>query len=87
MDNAASFAKNGALIQITTCGQEIARILCVIRQLLDAEEDVKVREDRCRMVVDTMDKSGIEEALGLRESIGSLEMVALAIGPAGVKRP
>ena len=44
------------------------RVLSVIRQVLDAEESVKVRDERVdtsgsKVVVDTMDEYGIEEAL------------------------
>jgi electron transfer flavoprotein beta subunit len=63
------------------------RILSVIRQVLDAEENVRVREERVdttgsKLVVDTMDEYGIEEALRLREKLGEIEVIALAIGPA-----
>jgi len=62
------------------------RILCVIRQVLDAEESVKVKDGSInltgsKLVVDTMDEYGIEEALRLREAIAGLEVVVLAIGP------
>lgn len=65
------------------------RILVVIRQVLDAEESVKVKEGRVdlsssKLVVDTMDEYGVEEALRLREcdSTSATEIVALAIGSA-----
>jgi electron transfer flavoprotein beta subunit len=62
------------------------RILSVIRQVLDAEESVKVREDKVdttssKVVVDTMDEYGIEEALRLREKLTDVEVIALAVGP------
>jgi electron transfer flavoprotein beta subunit len=62
------------------------RILCVIRQVLDAEESVKVKDGSInltgsKLVVDTMDEYGIEAALRLREAIAGLEVVVLAIGP------
>jgi electron transfer flavoprotein beta subunit len=62
------------------------RILAVIRQVLDAEESVKIREDKVDMsgskvVVDTMDEYGIEEALRLREQLSDVDVIALAIGP------
>ena len=63
------------------------RILAVIRQVLDAEESVKLKEgavdlSSSKLVVDTMDEYGIEQALRLRESGSGIEVVALAIGPA-----
>jgi electron transfer flavoprotein beta subunit len=65
------------------------RILVVIRQVLDAEESVKVKEGRVdlsnsKLIVDTMDEYGVEEALRLREGDpgAEVEVVALAIGPA-----
>ncbi len=62
------------------------RILTVIRQVLDAEESVKVKEQKVdltgsKLVVDTMDEYGIEESLRLREKGSEIEVVALAIGP------
>jgi electron transfer flavoprotein beta subunit len=61
------------------------RILSVIRQVLDAEENVRIREDKVdtdtsKVVVDTMDEYGIEEALRLREKLGDVEVVVLAVG-------
>jgi len=63
------------------------RILVVIRQVLDAEESIKVKEGTIdlvgsKLVVDTMDEYGVEEALRLRESSVDVEVVALAVGPA-----
>jgi electron transfer flavoprotein beta subunit len=63
------------------------RILSVIRQVLDAEESVKIREDKVettnsKVVIDTMDEYGLEEAIRLREQLGDVEVIALAIGPA-----
>jgi electron transfer flavoprotein beta subunit len=62
------------------------RILSVIRQVLDAEESVKIREDKVdtsgsKVVVDTMDEYGVEEALRLREKLSGVEVIVLAIGP------
>ncbi len=63
------------------------RILAVIRQVLDAEESVKLKEgavdlSSSKLVVDTMDEYGVEQALRLREGGTGIEVVALAIGPA-----
>jgi electron transfer flavoprotein beta subunit len=63
------------------------RILSVIRQVLDAEENVKIREDKVDMsgskvVVDTMDEYGVEEALRLREKLTDVEVIVLAVGSA-----
>ncbi len=62
------------------------RILAVIRQVLDAEESVKIKEgvvdlSGSKLVVDTMDEYGVEQALRLRETGTGIEVVALAIGP------
>ena len=62
------------------------RILTVIRQVLDAEESVKIKEgavdlSSSKLVVDTMDEYGVEQALRLREAGTGVEVVALAIGP------
>jgi electron transfer flavoprotein beta subunit len=61
------------------------RILSVIRQVFDAEESVKIREDKVDMsgsksVIDTMDEYGVEEALRLREKLSDVEVIVLAIG-------
>ncbi len=63
------------------------RILAVIRQVLDAQESVKVNEGSVnlagsKLVIDTMDEYGVEEALRLREANPGLEVVVLAVGPA-----
>ena len=63
------------------------RILAVIRQVLDAEESVKLKEgavdlSSSKLVVDTMDEYGVEQALRLRETGTGVEVVALAVGPA-----
>jgi electron transfer flavoprotein beta subunit len=62
------------------------RILTVIRQVLDAEENVKIRDGRVdlsasNVVLDAMDEYGVEQALRIREAMPSTEIVALAIGP------
>jgi len=62
------------------------RILAVIRQVLDAEETVRLRGGEVdlsssKLVVDTMDEYGVEQALRIRESGGDAEVVALAVGP------
>jgi electron transfer flavoprotein beta subunit len=62
------------------------RIMTVVRQVLDAEESVSIQNgsvalDGRKLVMDTMDEYGVEEALRLRESEAA-EVIALAIGPA-----
>jgi electron transfer flavoprotein beta subunit len=62
------------------------RILAVVRQVLDAEETVHVRDGlvdlgASKLVLDTMDEYGVEQALRLRESGSASEVVALAVGP------
>lgn len=62
------------------------RILTLIRQVLDAEESVRIRDGAVdlagsKLVVDTMDEYGVEQALQLREKGTGIEVVALAIGP------
>ena len=61
------------------------RILTYLRQVLDAEESIKIREGKVdtsvsKVVVDTMDEYGIEEALRLREHLSDVEVIVLAIG-------
>jgi electron transfer flavoprotein beta subunit len=62
------------------------RILTYLRQVLDAEESVHVSNqsvalDNSKLVMDTMDEYGVEEALRLRESGIEAEIIALAVGP------
>ncbi len=63
------------------------RVLCVIRQVLDAEESVKVKDGSInlsgsKLVIDTMDEYGVEQALRLRDGSPGLEVIVLAVGPA-----
>jgi electron transfer flavoprotein beta subunit len=63
------------------------RMLTVVRQVLDAEESVVIHDGAVslegrKLVMDTMDEYGVEEALRLREAGAEAEVVALAIGPA-----
>jgi electron transfer flavoprotein beta subunit len=62
------------------------RILAVVRQVLDAEETVHIRDGRVdlggsKLVLDTMDEYGVEQALRLREKGAASEVVVLAVGP------
>jgi electron transfer flavoprotein beta subunit len=68
-------------------GYGAMKILTLVRQVLDAEESVKLRGgivdlDSSKLVMDTMDEYGVEEALQLRESGADAEIIALAVGPA-----
>jgi electron transfer flavoprotein beta subunit len=63
------------------------RILSVIRQVLDAEESVRIKDGRVdlsssKLVIDTMDEYGVEEALRFRDATPGIEVVVLAVGPA-----
>src|ERR1700677_1671164 len=63
------------------------RILTYIRQVLDAEESVHIANNAValegsKLVMDTMDEYGVEEALRLREAGTEAEIVAVAVGPA-----
>ncbi len=63
------------------------RIFTLIRQVLDAEESVRVEQKAMvlatsKLVMDTMDEYGVEEALRLRERGVAAEIVAVAVGPA-----
>jgi electron transfer flavoprotein beta subunit len=63
------------------------RILTVVRQVLDAEECVRLKDGEVdfgesKLVVDTMDEYGVEESLRLREAGTDIEVVALALGSA-----
>ena len=66
------------------------RILTYLRQVLDAEESVRtannaVALENSKLVMDTMDEYGVEEALRLRESGIEAEIIAVAVGPARVQ--
>ena len=66
------------------------RILTYIRQVLDAEESVRVGNnavalESSKLVMDTMDEYGVEEALRLREAGVDAEVIAVAVGPARVQ--
>ena len=63
------------------------KILAVIRQVPDAEENIRIKDDAVdltagKLVVDTMDEYGVEEALRLRERGAATEVIVLAVGPA-----
>lgn len=63
------------------------RILTVVRQVLDAEESVRMKAGMVdlgssKLVVDTMDEYGVEQALRMRDADPSVEVVALAVGTA-----
>jgi electron transfer flavoprotein beta subunit len=62
------------------------RILTFIRQVLDAEESVHISDnavslEKSKLVMDTMDEYGVEEALRLREGGVEAEIIVLTIGP------
>src|ERR1700761_2295290 len=66
------------------------RILTYLRQVLDAEESVHVANgavalENSKLVMDTMDEYGVEEALRLRESGAEAEIVVVAVGSARVQ--
>lgn len=61
------------------------RILTLIRQVLDAEESVRMKAgavdlSTSKLVVDTMDEYGLEQALRFRDADPTIEVVALAVG-------
>lgn len=63
------------------------RILCLIRQVLEAQENLRVINNRVELegrnlVMDTMDEYGVEEALRIRDSGVDAEIIALSVGPA-----
>jgi electron transfer flavoprotein beta subunit len=62
------------------------RILTLVRQVMDAEESVRIRDravdlNGSKLVVDTMDEYGVEQALRIREQTQDTEVIALAVGP------
>jgi electron transfer flavoprotein beta subunit len=62
------------------------RILTLVRQVLDAEESVRIRAGEVdlsssKFVVDTMDEYGVEQALRIREAGVEAEVIALSVGP------
>jgi len=63
------------------------RIMALLRQVLDAQETVRVADNKVdldgrKLVMDTMDEYGVEEALRLRENGADAEIVVVAVGPA-----
>jgi electron transfer flavoprotein beta subunit len=71
-------------------GDLTLRILALIRQVLDAQETVRVADSKVdldgrKLVMDTMDEYGVEEALRLREKGSGAEIVVAAFGPARVQ--
>lgn len=63
------------------------RILTILRQVLDAEASVRVKDGEVnladsKLVVDTMDEYGVEAALRLRESNPGTEVIVVAVGAA-----
>lgn len=63
------------------------KILAVIRQVPDVEEKIRITYSAVdlstgKLILDTMDEYGVEEALRLRERGLATEVIVLAIGPA-----
>jgi len=61
------------------------RILTFVSQTLDAEEPVRLRDgavdlSSSKLVIDTMDEYGVEEALRLREACAETEVIAVGVG-------
>lgn len=61
-------------------------IVCIVKQVPDAEARVRVRDGRpdlagVTLVMDGMDEYGVEQALRLREAGTEADVVALAYGP------
>ena len=61
-------------------------IVCIVKQVPDAEARVRLRDGRpdlagVTLVMDGMDEYGVEEALRLREAGTEADVVALAYGP------
>lgn len=66
------------------------KILTLVRQVLDAEETVKlsggaVDVESSKLVMDTMDEYGVEEALKLREDGLDAEVVVVGVGPSRIE--
>jgi electron transfer flavoprotein beta subunit len=66
------------------------RILCVVAQVPGAEERINITDGKvdlahCKLVMDTMDEYGVEEALRLRESGIEAEIIVVAVGSAKVE--
>lgn len=63
------------------------KILALVRAVPDVEETLRLRDnavdpDAGKLVLDTMDEYGVEEALRLREAGAEAEIIAVAIGTA-----
>jgi electron transfer flavoprotein beta subunit len=66
------------------------RVLTVLRQVLDAEETVRVQHgavdlESSKLVMDAMDEYGVEQAIRLREAGAAEEVIALAVGTGRVQ--
>lgn len=66
------------------------RVLTIVRQVPDSEESLRITDGKVdhsgrKLVLDTMDEYGVEEALRLRESGIQAEIIALAVGPPQVE--
>ena len=64
------------------------KVLTVVRQVPDAESSLRTNNGiidlaGTQLVLDAMDEYGVEQALRLREAGGPVEVVAVAVGPAG----
>ena len=63
------------------------KILTLVRQVLDAEESVRIKDGAVdlegrKLVIDTMDEYGLEQALRIRETGTEAQVIAVAVGPA-----
>ncbi len=61
------------------------KILTLVRQVPDAESSLRISDDavdlsQTKLVMDTMDEYGVEQALRLREAGSDIEVIALAVG-------
>ena len=66
------------------------RILALVSQVPGAEERLRVADGKVdltagKLVMDTMDEYGVEEALRLREAGAQAEIIALGVGPVRVE--
>ncbi|MBB6144647.1 electron transfer flavoprotein beta subunit [Silvibacterium bohemicum] len=71
-------------------GVKEMRMMTLIRQVLDAEQSVRTRDGavdlaNSKLVMDTMDEYGLEEALRLREGGIDAEVIAVGVGPARLR--
>jgi electron transfer flavoprotein beta subunit len=69
-----------------TCQGETMKVICIIKQVPDAEARIKASQngidlDGATFVIDGMDEYGVEQAIRMKEGGQVTDIVAVALGP------